>query len=210
MLDPHANAKILHAGTPLKEADSALILIHGRGATAASILDLAAYIGRPGMAFFAPKAEGNVWYPYSFLEEIGMNEPYLTSALKCVGRLVAEIAATGMKTEKLAIGGFSQGACLTLEYCVRNPSRYGAILGLSGGVIGPPGTKWNETGSLGGTPAFVGCSDVDFHIPVERVHESVSVLQALGAVATERIYPGMGHTVNDDEIRHCREILLAI
>jgi len=209
MDDPHLNAPVLQAGVPLKQASAVLILLHGRGATADSIMDLANYIGHDGFAYLAPQANGNTWYPYSFLEPIAKNEPWLTSALRCVNRVVASVLKAGLSREKIAIAGFSQGACLTMEYGVRLPHRYGALVGLSGGVIGPPGTKWGaeKPKSLSDTPAFVGCSDVDPHIPLERVHETVAVLKALGAEVIEQIYPGMGHTINEDEMKRCKALL---
>lgn len=207
---PHAKAPILQSGTRLEQADSALVLIHGRGATAASILELAPYIGGPKMCFLAPQADGNEWYPCSFLEPLDRNEPWLSGALQCLGRAIEMCVGAGLSMEKICIGGFSQGACLSLEYAVRNPRRYGAVLGLSGGVIGPPGTAWNSSGSLHDTPVFLGCSDVDFHIPVERVYETERILKQLGAEVDIRIYGNMGHTVNNYEIDACKSILAAV
>ena len=207
MTDPHATCPILHAGAPLDQSRAALILIHGRGATAESIMELANYIGHEGLAYLAPEANGNTWYPYSFLEPIEKNEPYLTSALNCLERTITQ---TKLPKDKIAIAGFSQGACLTAEYALRNPARYGALLVLSGGVIGPAGTKWNQQGSLEQTPVFIGCSDVDAHIPVQRVHETAALFRNMQAKVDERIYPGMGHTINEDEIDQCRKILSLI
>jgi len=207
MHDPHANCQILQAGAPLEQATAALILIHGRGATADSILDLANHIGHEGFAYLAPQASGNTWYPYSFLEPIHKNEPFLTSALACIERTIHQ---TKLERNKIAIAGFSQGACLTAEYAVRNPAMYGALLILSGGVIGPPGTKWDISGSLDQTPVFIGCSDVDPHIPLQRVHETTAIFRELNAAAEERIYRRMAHTINEDEINSCKEILAKV
>src|SRR5688572_3649220 len=185
----HQDQPVLAAGKPLAEAKAAMILIHGRGATAESILTLAQEFGHPEFVYVAAQAAGNTWYPNSFLAPIESNEPWLTSALAKVAELVAQIEAAGIPAEKIILGGFSQGACLTSEFTARNARRYGGVAVLSGGVIGPPGTPRNYSGSLEGTPVFLGCSDVDFHIPVERVHETATVLKALGGQVTEQIYP---------------------
>lgn len=205
--DPLANAPLLYGGADLATAQAAVVLIHGRGATAADILQIADWIGLSGVAYIAPQAVDRTWYPLSFLMPLADNEPWLSSALRCVERTVQ---GTGMSLDRVAILGFSQGACLTLEYAVRNPRRYGALMALSGGVIGPPGTVWNSEGSLEGTPTFIGCSDVDPHIPVERVRDSGRVLGALGAKVEEHIYKGMGHTINDEEVDACRKLIQAM
>lgn len=204
---PHQGAKVVEFGVPLAEARAAVILIHGRGATAENILGLAEHFGRDDLAYRAPQASGNTWYPYSFLAPLEQNEPGLSSALRLVEDLVDAIAGQGMPPEKIVLAGFSQGACLSLEFAARNPRRYGAVLGLSGGLIGPPGTSWNAPGSLEGTPAFLGCGDVDSHIPIERVRETTEVLRRLDADVTERIYPGMGHGINEDEMMIVRQVL---
>jgi predicted esterase len=185
-------------------------MIHGRGATAESILELAGPIGAPGVAYLAPQAAGGVWYPRRFLEPIESNEPWLTDALATVGSVVGQVEAAGVPADRIVLLGFSQGACLALEYAARNGRRYGGVVGLSGGLIGPPGTRWDHPATLGGTPIFLGCSDVDFHIPKERVDESAVVLERLGAQVTERIYPGMGHTVNQDEVDWVRDLLAGL
>ncbi len=208
--DPHGDASILAAGTPLAQASSAVLMVHGRGATAEDILGLAAELPTDGVAYLAPQAAGHTWYPYRFLEPIDRNEPYLSSALALLGRLVGQIETGGIPAERIGLLGFSQGACLALEYAVRNPRRYGGVCGLSGGLIGPPGTAWAETGSLAATPVFLGCSDVDSHIPAERVRESASHLEKLGAMVDLRLYPGMGHTVNRDEIEAVRRVVAAM
>ena len=159
------------------------------------------------IAYLAPQADGSTWYPYSFLAPISDNEPGLSSALSVIDRLVHAVEREHVPSELVAILGFSQGACLTLEFAARHPRRYAAIVGLSGGLIGPPGTPRNYSGSLEGTPVFLGCSDVDPHIPLERVHESSDVFRRLGASVDERIYPRMGHTINRDEIDAVRALL---
>jgi predicted esterase len=187
-----------------------MILVHGRGATAESILELASLLPQAGMASLAPQAVHNSWYPYSFMYPTEQNEPYLTSALARLGELVAEVEAAGIPAEKLVLAGFSQGACLAAEFAARNARRYGGLLLFSGGLIGPPGTPRDYAGSLDGTPVFIGCSDADFHIPLERVQETTATLRRMGAAVTEKIYPGLGHTIIGDEIEQARRLLRAV
>jgi len=182
-------------------------MLHGRGASAEDMIALAREIRVLDIAYIAPQAPGNTWYPYSFLAPIAQNEPALSLALETVHTIVSSLADSGFGAERLAIMGFSQGACLSLEYSARHVSRYAAIIGLSGGLIGPPGTARNYTGSFDGTPVFLGCSDVDSHIPLERVHETTDVFRRLGANVDERIYEGMGHTVNVDEMKAVQALL---
>jgi predicted esterase len=207
---PHQDQPVLAAGAPLYQARAAMILIHGRGATAESILDLAAAVDRPGFAYLAPQAAGNTWYPNSFLAPIPSNEPGLSSGLAVIAGLLAHVAAAGLPPEHTILLGFSQGACLTLEYVARHARRYGGVAGLSGGLIGPDGTPRDYAGSLAGTPIFLGCSDVDFHIPRERVEESAVVLRRLGGDVTMRLYPNMGHTVNADELAAVRALMTGV
>ncbi|MEM8860046.1 MAG: dienelactone hydrolase family protein [Chloroflexota bacterium] len=202
----HEYTPIAQAGLPLEEAKAAMILVHGRGATAPSILTLANEFQLEGFAFLAPQAHQNTWYPNSFLAPMEANQPGLDSGLAKIGQIVEQIEAAGIPAEKIMIGGFSQGSCLSSEYVARNAKKYGGLFVFSGGVIGPPGTPRDYAGSLDGTPVFLGCSDVDFHIPVERVHESAEVFEKLGAVVDKRIYPNMGHTVNIDEIEAVKAI----
>src|SRR5438034_1633980 len=177
-----------------------MILIHGRGASAADIMTVAAELMHPGFAYLAPQAAGGAWYPNPFTAPLADNEPYLSSALEVVASLLATIERT-VPADRIILLGFSQGACLTLEFAARNARRYGGVVGLSGGLIGPPGTSRDYAGSLEGTPVFLGCSDVDPHIPKERVEESAEVLRRLGGDVTARLYPHMDHTVNRDELR---------
>ena len=207
--DPHAAQPVLHMGPKPDQARLTTILIHGRGASADDVLSLAREFRTSDVAYLAPQAANNTWYPYSFLTAIPQNEPYLSSALATIARLVGKLNDSSIPTERIAILGFSQGACLTLEFAARNARRYAGILGLSGGLIGPPGTPRDYAGSLDGTPVFLGCSDVDPHIPLERVHESAEVLRRMGAAVDERIYRGLGHTVNADEIKAVQAILSA-
>ena len=207
--DPHANQPVLRLGPKPDAARLSAILIHGRGAAAEDILGLAREFAIDDVAYLAPQAADNSWYPYSFLSPIPRNEPWLTSALGIVTNLVRTLGEEGVPADRVAILGFSQGACLTLEFAARNPRRYAAVIGLSGGLIGPPGTPRVYPGSLDSTPVFLGCSDVDPHIPVERVRESSAVLRTMKAIVDERIYRGMGHTVNGDEISAVSALLRA-
>lgn len=208
--DPHRGQAVLAAGRPLAEAAAAVVMLHGRGATAGDILTLAPELQRPDLAYLAPQAAGYTWYPYSFLAPVESNEPWLSSALAILAELLSRIAAEGIPPERTVLLGFSQGACLSLEFAARNARRHGGVIGFSGGLIGPPGTPRDYVGSFDGTPVFLGCSDRDPHIPRERVDETARVLTAMGAEVTERIYPAMGHTVNEDELAHARNLLAAI
>ena len=198
--DPHANPRISHAGPPIKDARIVAVMLHGRGAGAQDILSLAKEFSARDVAFLAPEAAGNTWYPYSFLMPIEQNEPSLSSALRAIEKVIESLAQQDVTPERIALMGFSQGACLALEYAARHAQRYAAIAAFSGGLIGPPGTPRNYPGSFGGTPVFLGCSDIDPHIPVERVHESAEVFTRMGATVNKKIYPHMGHTINADEI----------
>jgi phospholipase/carboxylesterase len=204
---PHQGQPIVAAGRPLSEATAAMVMLHGRGATAASILELARELAAPELAYVAPQAAEYTWYPYSFLAPVHLNEPGLSSALARIGEVLALLAEAGIPPERTILLGFSQGACLTVEFAARNARRYGGIAGLSGGLIGPPGTPRDDEGSLAGTPVFLGCSDRDPHIPRERVDETAEVLRGLGAEVTERIYPAMGHAVNQDELDSVRRMV---
>lgn len=204
---PHQEQSIHTHGKPLAEAAGVMILVHGRGATAQSILTLADELSHPKLAYLAPQAAGNTWYPYSFLAPLENNEPYLSSALAAIDDVVTQVEAAGISADKLILAGFSQGACLATEYVARKAKRYGGLLVYSGGLIGLPNTPREYLGDLAGTPIFLGCSDVDFHIPKERVLESEAVLRDMGAEVTAKLYPNMGHTINQDEFAHGREIL---
>jgi phospholipase/carboxylesterase len=199
----------VRAGAALGNARAAMVLLHGRGAAAETMLSLAEELAQTDVAYLIPRAPGRSWYPYSFLAPLAQNEPALSNALDIVGRVIAVIEE-GMPAERIAILGFSQGGCLALEYAARNARLYGAVIGLSAGLIGPQGNPRNYSGSLAGTPVFVGCSDIDDHIPLWRVRETSEVMRALGGAVTERIYPGMGHTVTDDEIEYVRRFVEAI
>lgn len=203
----HRGQPIEATGAPIESAAVAAIMLHGRGASAADILSLATAIGVPEVAYLAPVAAGHTWYPYSFLQPVERNEPWLSSALAVIGDVLARAAAAGIPTDRAILLGFSQGACLALEFAARNALLYGGVVGLSGGLIGPPGTPRDYPGSLKGTPVFLGCSDVDAHIPWERVEESAETMRRLGGEVTLRKYPGMGHTVVEDEVSFVRHLL---
>jgi predicted esterase len=205
--DPHRDQPVLTLGPPLSTARVAMIMVHGRGASAEDMLGLAAEIGLADVAVLAPQAAGRTWYPYSFLSPMQENEPGITSGLGVLARLVESLVAQQIPPQRIALLGFSQGACLSLEFAARHPQQYKAVVGLSGGLIGPPGTPRDYPGSLGGAPVFLGCSDIDAHIPLARVRESAEVFRRMGAAVDERIYPRMGHTVNEDEIGAVRTLL---
>ncbi|MDP2321116.1 MAG: dienelactone hydrolase family protein [Acidobacteriota bacterium] len=203
----HQNQPVLTLGPPPAQARLGAILIHGRGASADDILGLAHEFALPDVAYLAPEAAGHAWYPYSFLTSMERNEPGLGSALLVIEGLVEHFAQHGLPAERVALMGFSQGACLALEFAARHARRYAAIAAFSGGVIGPPDTPRDYAGSFDGTPVFLGCSDIDPHIPIERVRESTEVFRRMGAAVDERIYPGMGHTINAAEIDAVRRLL---
>jgi len=182
-------------------------MVHGRGATAESILTLADELAVEGIAYLAPQAAGDSWYPYRFLAPLDANEPWLSSGLARIGEVLAEIERAGLSADRVVLLGFSQGACLALEFAARNPRRYGGVVGLSGGLIGPPGTARDAAGSLAGTPVFLGCSDRDPHIPLASVEETAALLTRLVGAVEKRIYPGLGHTVNEDELGWVRDLL---
>jgi len=198
------------AGLSLAEAEGAMLMVHGRGATADSILTLVPALDIPGFAFLAPQASGNTWYPNSFLAPVPSNEPGISSGLAAIGDVLALVAAAGIPPEKTILLGFSQGACLSLEYAARHARRYGGIATLSGGLIGPDSTPRDYEGDFAGTPAFLGCSDVDGHIPALRVTESAAMLKRMGAHVTMKLYPGMGHLVNEDEIAHVKRMMQGV
>jgi predicted esterase len=205
--DPHHNQPVLHCGKPLVSAKAAVILVHGRGASAEDILSLAEELSFPEFAYVAPEAAGHSWYPYSFLAPFEQNQPWLDSALRLLARIVEDTIAGGIPRNKIVLMGFSQGACLSAEFVSRNAVRYGGLIAFTGGLIGPPGTRFAYPGDLAGTPCFFGAGDPDAHVPWARVEESAAVLAKLGGEVTLRRYPGMPHTINDEEIEHARNIL---
>lgn len=197
----HNPNNIRTAGKPLEEASKVMIMVHGRGGSAQDILSISNYIQDKDFAFVAPEAQGNSWYPYSFLRPTNENEPYLSAALEVLASLRGRLQADfNFKLPQIYWLGFSQGACLMLEFVARNASEYGGIFGLSGGLIGPDGTARNYEGSLDKTPVFLGCSDVDSHIPKKRVLESDAVFRQMGAEVTTKLYPNFPHSINEDEL----------
>jgi predicted esterase len=200
----------MRGGAALAESRAAVIMIHGRGAGPKNILDLVPALAHPDVTYLAPAAAGGTWYPYSFMAPMEQNEPGITSGISVIHRLIDEVLAAGIPAARVMLLGFSQGACLACTAAQRRPDRYGGIIAFSGGLIGPPGTTWNENGGFRSTPVFFGCSDRDAHVPESRVRESAAVFERMGALVTTRIYPGMGHLVNEDEIGHARELLAGI
>jgi phospholipase/carboxylesterase len=192
--------EIRTGGVDLAFAKKALILLHGRGAPAEDILGLATHLEVKDFALIAPQAANYTWYPYSFLAPPKQNEPWLTSALSLVGTIVEDIKKAGVAEENIFFGGFSQGACLTLEYVTRNARRWGGVVAFTGGLIGDNLYPENYKGDFLGTPVFIGSSDPDPHIPVQRVHETVRMLKGMNASVQDKIYANMGHTISKEEI----------
>jgi predicted esterase len=205
--DPHAAQPVLTAGPTLERSAGAIVLVHGRGGTAEDILSVYPALEIENITAVAPQAAGQTWYPYPFLSPIEQNQPYLDSALARLESLVVELTTRGMAAERIALLGFSQGACLACEFVARHARRYAAVMGLSGGLIGPPGTPRAYPGSLDGTSVFLGCSDPDPHIPFERVRETEAVFTRMGASVETRRYPGLPHAINPDELDACRSLL---
>lgn len=207
--DPHHDAAVAHAGAPVTAARAVVILAHGRNAASANILELAGRFDLADVAYLAPAAAGRTWYPLTFLAPREQNEPALTSALARLHALVHDVTALGVPLSRIVVGGFSQGACLACEHVWQHPARYGGLLAFSGGLVGAPGTTWTPSAAhaLHGLPVFLGCSDVDSHVPKWRVEESAETLRAIGADVTLRLYQGMGHLVNDDEIARGRAVI---
>ncbi len=214
--EPHEGQPVASAGAPLEAARAAVVMVHGRGARAESMLDLARLFPGEAVAYLAPQAAGHSWYPHSFLAPLAQNEPGISSGIAVIRAVVAQAVEAGVPLDRVVVLGFSQGACLALESAARHPVQLGGVVALSGGLIGsadiegapsPDDKRFVYEGSLEGTPVFLGCSDIDAHIPVGRVHRSAEVMRGLGAEVTERIYPGMGHTVNADEAAFVRALL---
>lgn len=204
---PHQGQPVIFAGEDLKRAKVAMVMVHGRGASANDILTLVPELNQPGFAHVAPQASGNSWYPHSFLAPMSRNEPGLSSGLQTIADLLEQLKDEGFPPERVMLLGFSQGGCLTLEFAARNAQRYGGVIGLSAGLIGPDGIPRDYSGSMNGTPIFLGCDDHDLHIPENRVHETTAVFRKLDGEVTERLYSNMGHTVNRDEINFVRGMM---
>lgn len=206
-LHPHGGGVLLAAGPAPEAARLTVVLVHGRGGGARDILGLAGELRQPDAAFLAPEARGGSWYPLSFLAPTAANEPGLSSGLLRLEEIADDLARRGVPSERVALLGFSQGACLALEFASCSDRRWGGVIAFSGGVIGPPGRPFEPAGDLRGTPVFLGCSDRDPHVPLPRVKESGDFLRRLGAAVDLRIYPGLPHTINDDEIVAARLLL---
>lgn len=201
----HEDQPVRTSGKSLSDAEIAVIMIHGRGATPGSVLRLAENFEIEGVAYLAPEAANNEWYPESFLNPVEQNQPEISSALDKVRHVKDEIEENGIPAEKIVLLGFSQGACLATEYAVRNPERYGGVIAFSGGLIGKEIPE--HEGDLEGTPVFIGCSDRDPHIPLERVNETAEVFERLNADVDKRIYEGMGHKINEEELNHAAQLI---
>jgi phospholipase/carboxylesterase len=196
------------AGVQLRQSRRAVVMVHGRNAAPPNILDLVPRLDRPTFSYVAPAAANKTWYPFSFLEEIARNEPYLTSAINRLERVVGNLTAANIPAERIVLLGFSQGACLVAEFAYRHAQPFGGIVLFSGGLIGPPGTTWQPAARpFKRTPVFLGCSDVDAHVPKWRVDETAEVFRQMDADVTKRIYAGMGHLVNEDEVAAARSLL---
>lgn len=207
---PHQNLDPATAGKDPGEAEAAMILVHGRGASAQSILMLADDLNEPDLHYIAPQASQFTWYPHSFLMPIKQNQPGLNSGLQAIHDLITALEEKGIDRSRIILGGFSQGACLASEFAARHPSKYGGVVAFSGGLIGDKINTDQYDGSMEGTPVFMGCSDVDPHIPVERVDETEQVFKKLGAKVNKKIYPGMGHTVIEDELHHVKKLIQSV
>ncbi|MFC7056911.1 alpha/beta hydrolase [Halovenus salina] len=210
MTGPHQGQPLVTAGESLDRAEAVVIMVHGRGARARGILGMAGEFDAEGVAYLAPQAQRNEWYPQSFLSPVEANEPGRTSGLQAIGDALAEAERAGIPPERVLIMGFSQGGCLATEYVARNPRRYGGLAALSGGLIGEEVEPEDYEGDLAKMPAFFGCSDIDPHIPEERVHESAEVFERLGADVETRLYEGMGHTVNQDELDYVSSMVAGL
>lgn len=201
--------RVLQAGEPLNSARAAMILLHGRGATAEDIMTIAAEVQAPGWTYFAPQAAGSAWYPNPFTAPIEANEPYLSAALEMLSNLVERVEAR-VPAQRIVLLGFSQGGCLALEWMARHARRYGAIAGLSCGLIGPDDTPRDYAGSFDDTPVLLGCGDADPYIARDRVENAAQVFERMGAAVDIRLYPGMGHQVNEDEIAALKHLIATI
>jgi predicted esterase len=206
-MEPHGECPVVEAGAAIGESRAAAIMVHGRNSAPSNILDLVPRLDRPAFTYLAPAATNRTWYPFSFMADRATNEPGVSSGLFVIEQLIGRVTAQGIPRERIVLLGFSQGACLTAEFARRHASRFGGIVVFSGGVVGPPGTRWDEPGRFDGTPVFLGCSDGDSHVPRSRVLETADLFTRMGAVVTTRIYAGMGHLVNDDEVAFAQHVI---
>lgn len=201
--------KIFTAGKKIDDAKKVLIMLHGRGGNAKDILSLSGHLNVNDFALLAPEATNNTWYPFSFLAPPQQNEPWLSSALNLVKEILDELHAKSISYENIYLLGFSQGACLTLEFAARNARQYGGIVAFTGGLIGDKIYMENYKGNFNETPVFIGSSDPDSHVPVQRVNETSAILKRMNANITRKIYQGMGHTISEDEIDTVNEIIFS-
>ncbi len=207
MNDPHGGTEVLHGGKELESANLAMILLHGRGASAEDILGLGFELAEPDTALLAPQAAGHSWYPYSFLAPIEQNEPWLSSALRKIDSVVKQCESAGLTRDRIAIAGFSQGACLASEFAARHPARYGAVLAFTGGLIGPPGIDLHHEGSLAGTPVLMSSGDPDPHVPWKRVEDSAQELERMDASVEMLRHQGRPHTILRSEVEAAKKVL---
>jgi phospholipase/carboxylesterase len=210
MTDPHRNTPVVRMGAQLAQARAAVVLLHGRGASAEDILGLAQEMDRPGIAWLAPQAAGNAWYPYSFMAPLAQNEPWLSSALAKVASVVELCTDAGLAREKIAICGFSQGACLGTEFIARNPAHWGALIALTGGLIGPPDLDLHHPGSLDGTQCLLSSGDPDPHVPWLRVQESARELERMGADVELLRHLNRPHTILAAEVQAAAKLIDAL
>ena len=199
--------KIVEAGRKIVDAKKVLLMLHGRGGSAEDILSLSSHLEVNDFALIAPQATNNTWYPFSFMVPPAQNEPWLSSALKLLKEIVDDITSTGKSSSQVYLLGFSQGACLTLEFVTRNAMKYGGIVAFTGGLIGDKIYPENYKGDFDSTPVFIGTSNPDPHVPVERVYATSNILKKMNAQVTEKIYDNMGHTINKDEIDHANKLI---
>ena len=206
--DPHADQPVVTAGAPSMAAEVAVVLVHGRGATADGVVNLAESFYRHGVAFFAPQASRSRWFPYDARGELERNEPHLSSAVRAVERALAEVEASGIPAEKTVLFGFSQGTAVVTELLCRRPRRLGGVVVLSGGFVGPDDRAFPDSvGSLAGTPVFVGSGDADEYVPVDRIVATADLFRALDGDVTERVYPELEHGISEAEFDVIRELL---
>lgn len=198
---------ITTAGKELAPNSKVLIMLHGRGGSAEDILSLSSHLNVKDYTLLAPQATSNTWYPYSFLAPPAQNEPFLSSALDLLKGVVDDLYNKGISSENIYFLGFSQGACLTLEFVTRNAAKYGGVAAFTGGLIGDKIYLENYKGDFGGTPVFIGTSNPDPHVPVERVYATTNILKNMNAAVTEKVYNGMGHTINQDEIEQANKLV---
>lgn len=194
-------------GKSLNEAEKVLIMIHGRGGSAQDILSLSQHLNVKDYALLAPQATNGTWYPLSFIAPVENNEPWLSSAIATVAKTVQTALDAGIKAENIYFFGFSQGACLTLEFLARNAQKFGGAVAIIGGVIGEKINRENYKGDFEQTPVFLGTSNPDFHVPVERVYATANILKEMNADVTEKVYANFGHSINQEEIELANSIV---